>query len=98
MAPSASKQKRLAEKAAKQAEDDAAAKKAAEELKKKIQEETKAKLEEATKKSEKLPIRFKDAVGRKFSFPFHLCATWAVRCSPSLPKPNPSPPFEPFEL
>ncbi|KAF4631570.1 hypothetical protein G7Y89_g6549 [Cudoniella acicularis] len=22
------------------------------------------------------PIRFKDAVGRKFSFPFHLCATW----------------------
>ena len=24
------------------------------------------------------PIRFKDAVGRKFSFPFHLCKTWAV--------------------
>ncbi|CAL3963201.1 unnamed protein product [Diplocarpon coronariae] len=24
----------------------------------------------------KKPIRFKDAVGRKFSFPFHLCATW----------------------
>lgn len=24
------------------------------------------------------PIKFKDAVGRKFSFPFHLCATWAV--------------------
>ncbi|TAQ84666.1 hypothetical protein B7494_g7005 [Chlorociboria aeruginascens] len=23
------------------------------------------------------PIKFKDAVGRKFSFPFHLCATWA---------------------
>jgi hypothetical protein len=24
------------------------------------------------------PIRFKDALGRKFSFPFHLCASWAV--------------------
>ena len=24
------------------------------------------------------PIKFKDAVGRKFSFPFHLCATWQV--------------------
>ncbi|TVY80276.1 NAP1-binding protein [Lachnellula suecica] len=23
------------------------------------------------------PIRFKDAVGRKFSFPFHLCSNWA---------------------
>lgn len=26
----------------------------------------------------KKPIRFRDAVGRKFSFPFHLCSTWAV--------------------
>ncbi|EED21760.1 conserved hypothetical protein [Talaromyces stipitatus ATCC 10500] len=24
----------------------------------------------------KKPIKFKDAVGRKFNFPFHLCATW----------------------
>ena len=24
------------------------------------------------------PIKFKDAVGRKFSFPFHLCKTWEV--------------------
>ncbi|MCJ1259769.1 hypothetical protein MMC24_007608 [Lignoscripta atroalba] len=24
----------------------------------------------------KKPIKFKDAVGRKFSFPFHLCNTW----------------------
>lgn len=24
------------------------------------------------------PIKFKDAIGRKFSFPFQLCATWAV--------------------
>ena len=30
------------------------------------------------------PIRFKDAAGRQFSFPFRLCATWAVRfCSAS---------------
>ena len=27
---------------------------------------------------EQEPVRFKDAVGRKFSFPFELCATWAV--------------------
>lgn len=26
----------------------------------------------------KKPLRFKDAVGRKFSFPFHLCAKWVV--------------------
>lgn len=24
------------------------------------------------------PIKFKDAVGRKFSFPWHLCKTWNV--------------------
>lgn len=24
------------------------------------------------------PVRFKDAVGRKFNFPFELCRTWAV--------------------
>ncbi|KAL2063264.1 hypothetical protein VTL71DRAFT_5069 [Oculimacula yallundae] len=28
-------------------------------------------------RDDRKPIRFKDAVGRKFSFPFHLCATWA---------------------
>lgn len=27
----------------------------------------------------KKPIKFKDAVGRKFSFPFELCCTWQVR-------------------
>jgi hypothetical protein len=26
----------------------------------------------------KKPIKFLDAVGRKFSFPFELCCTWAV--------------------
>ncbi|KAH6842266.1 hypothetical protein B0I37DRAFT_356367 [Chaetomium sp. MPI-CAGE-AT-0009] len=35
------------------------------------------KMEEDTgRKKEKAPIRFKDAVGRKFSFPFHLVQTW----------------------
>lgn len=62
-----------------QAEAAAAAKKEAEELKKIIQEEAKVKFEEAAKKkADKAPIKFKDAVGRKFSFPFHLCATWQV--------------------
>jgi hypothetical protein len=28
----------------------------------------------------KKPIKFKDAIGRKFSFPFHLCCTWVVSC------------------
>lgn len=32
------------------------------------------------------PIRFKDAVGRRFSFPFHLCATWQV--SSFTPRPT----------
>ncbi|KAG4264034.1 hypothetical protein FPRO06_03043 [Fusarium proliferatum] len=63
-------------KAAEAAAAEEAAKKAAAELKTKIEEETKVKLEESKKKAEQAPIRFKDAVGRKFSFPFHLCATW----------------------
>jgi hypothetical protein len=25
-----------------------------------------------------MPIKFKDCVGRKFAFPFHLCQTWVV--------------------
>jgi hypothetical protein len=29
----------------------------------------------------KKPIRFKDCIGRKFSFPFNSVATWAVRYS-----------------
>lgn len=33
-------------------------------------------------KEKKAPIRLKDAVGRIFSFPFHLCEKWAVRLSP----------------
>lgn len=29
----------------------------------------------------KKPIKFKDAVGRKFNFPFELCCTWQVKMS-----------------
>lgn len=54
-----------------------AAERVADEPKEKIREETKAKLEES-EKAEQAPIRFKDAVGRHFAFPFQLCATWQV--------------------
>ncbi|KAL0944078.1 kinetoplast-associated protein kap [Colletotrichum truncatum] len=65
-------------KAAADAEAAAAAKKKAEDdLKAKAAEEAKAKFEADSKSvKDKLPIKFKDAVGRKFSFPFHICATW----------------------
>jgi hypothetical protein len=68
-----------------------AAEKAKEEHDKKLAEVEKAKteseaakkaLEEEIKKSKptpdslKAPIKFKDAVGRKFSFPWHICKTW----------------------
>jgi hypothetical protein len=36
------------------------------------------KKDEGAKRAELSPIRFKDAVGRKFSLPFHLCNTWQV--------------------
>ena len=32
----------------------------------------------APEQSKKAAIKFKDAVGRKFNFPFHLCSTWEV--------------------
>lgn len=76
-----------AKKAAEQAKIDAEnAKKKEAELKIKIENELKAKAEKEAKEAaakapppaeKQKPIRFKDAVGRKFSFPFHLCATWA---------------------
>ncbi|KAJ9645171.1 hypothetical protein H2199_003176 [Coniosporium tulheliwenetii] len=68
-----------AEKAKKEAED---LKAKAEADKKKAEEEAKAAAEAALEASKpkpdeaKKPIRFKDAVGRKFSFPWHLCKTW----------------------
>lgn len=81
--------KKAKEDAEKKAEE--AAKKAKEEHEKKLKEaeaateEAKKKQKELEEEKEKLtpapdttkkPIRFKDAVGRKFSFPFHLCKTW----------------------
>jgi hypothetical protein len=42
--------------------------------------ERKAKESGESRAAERAPIKFKDAVGRKFSFPFHLCSTWEV-CS-----------------
>lgn len=81
--------KKAKEAAEKKAEE--AAKKAAEEAEKKLSEaqkkaeeteKAKAALEEAIEKakptpdSQKAPIRFKDAVGRKFSFPWAICKTW----------------------
>lgn len=81
--------KKAKEAAEKTAEEKA--KKAKEESDKKL-EELKKKQEEAEKKKKELeelveknkptpdslkaPIKFKDAVGRKFSFPWHLCKTW----------------------
>lgn len=76
-AAKAEKEKADAAAAAEAAE---AAKKEQDRLKAMWQEEARKKAEEASKKKqEKAPIRFKDAVGRKFSFPFHLCQTWGVR-------------------
>jgi hypothetical protein len=50
-------------------------------MERKIRDEAKARAEEEERRAsgkDKLPIRFKDAVGRKFNFPFHACNTWPV--------------------
>lgn len=65
-----------AEKRAKAAEE--ARNKAEVELREQILQEAIVKVEEELKKKEKLPIKFKDAIGRKFSFPFHLAQAWTV--------------------
>jgi hypothetical protein len=60
------------------------AKKTEEAWKTKALEDAKAKAEEAAKKEpDKAPIQFRDAVGRRFAVPFHVCQTWQVR-SPYL--------------
>lgn len=49
-----------------------------------IKEEAKAKLEAAKKAADnddEEPIKFKDAVGRNFKFPWSLCSTWTVSIS-----------------
>jgi hypothetical protein len=50
------------------------------ELDEKDKEETKGRRSFAPGEKKK-PLKFKDAVGRKFSFPFHLCATWEGKCT-----------------
>lgn len=76
----------------KRTEENHARKRAEEEyIKKKLEEEKEAAARRAAKgkerayspivsdsKKEKPAIKFKDAVGRKFTFPFHLVSTWAV--------------------
>lgn len=71
----AADQKKLRDEAAaeqKKFKEEAAAE--AEKTKKAHEEAMKALAKPAVEK--KKPIKFKDAVGRKFSFPFELCATW----------------------
>ncbi|KAI1758636.1 hypothetical protein GGR53DRAFT_516411 [Hypoxylon sp. FL1150] len=63
-------QRRLAEQQQEEAEK---------KLKEQALQEAAAKIEEMHRMGlgkDKLPVRFKDAVGRKFNFPFHLCQTW----------------------
>jgi len=42
----------------------------------------KAAAEKAAAEKAKPPVKFKDAVGRKFNFPFHLVQTWQVSSKP----------------
>ncbi|CRG89863.1 hypothetical protein PISL3812_06902 [Talaromyces islandicus] len=63
-----------AKKAADEAAAAAAAAAAAEA--KKAAEEAAAAAASKPPPEKKKPIKFKDAVGRKFNFPFHLCSTW----------------------
>jgi ankyrin repeat protein len=42
--------------------------------------------DEAVPQIEKGAIRFKDAIGRKYAFPFHLCQTWVVSIPSSILK------------
>lgn len=67
-------------------EEAAKAKKEAEENEAKLKKEAAEALAKALAPAgddKKKPIKFKDAVGRKFSFPFHLCAQWEVSLSSS---------------
>jgi len=82
------KEKAEAKAAEREAEYEKAHKEALDDARKKLEEakvaEELAKQEAAAHKpsddSLKGPIKFKDAVGRKFSFPWQVCKTWKVRC------------------
>lgn len=63
----------------KAAGDAAEAKKEAEAAKEKaVADATPAPAAPPPPEERKKPLKFKDAVGRKFQFPFHLCNTWMV--------------------
>jgi len=47
------------------------------ELRVRITKEATKKVKEDMKKEIKPPLRFKDAIGRKYSFPFHLAQIWS---------------------
>lgn len=47
-------------------------------------EEAKSYAAKEPEETDRKRIRFKDAVGRKFNFPLHMCSTWAVRSFPLL--------------
>jgi seryl-tRNA synthetase len=88
-AEDAAKAREAAEAKLKEAEEAVAkAKKEAEEAAAKAAEATKE-AEEAKKaavpppppEEKKAPVRFHDAIGRKFNFPFHICTKWTVRSS-----------------
>ncbi|KAF2256634.1 hypothetical protein BU26DRAFT_413523, partial [Trematosphaeria pertusa] len=54
-------------------------KKAKAEFERRVQEEIAKRIAQEAKPTVALtqpPIKFKDAVGRRFSFPFHLCKAW----------------------
>ncbi|RPB22015.1 hypothetical protein L211DRAFT_789475, partial [Terfezia boudieri ATCC MYA-4762] len=64
------------EKAEKEAREKAEKEAKEKEKKEKEEAERKKEEEEAKKKIKKKPLKFRDAVGRKFSFPFEYCDTW----------------------
>ena len=72
----AEEQKKLKEEA-EEAAAKAKAKANLEAAAKKYEEEKEAAVARVPAEKQK-PIKFKDALGRKFSFPFHLCKTWEV--------------------
>lgn len=84
-AADAAKAKKDAEAAAAAAASEAAAAAATEAANAAAAEAAKQKQPPPEKKEKQKPIKFKDAVGRKFSFPFELCSTWQVR-APMAPR------------
>jgi len=82
------RERKLEEMTKKEADDRAAAakaaadsRKAAEEKERELKEAAAKAAADAKKEAEEMlkpPIKFKDAVGRKFNFPWHLCKTWKV--------------------